>query len=41
VLALIELLAKGGRTTLLYVNHHQEDGIRSIKNHLSMADFNP
>jgi len=41
VLALIELLAKGGRTTLLYVNHHQEDGIPSIKNHLSMTDFNP
>ena len=41
VLALIELLAKEGRTTLLYVNHHQEDAIPSIKNHLSMADFNP
>jgi molybdate transport system ATP-binding protein len=40
VLALIELLAREGSTTLLYVNHHQEDVIPSIKNHLSMTDFN-
>jgi molybdate transport system ATP-binding protein len=40
VLALIDLLAREGRTTLLYVNHHQEDVIPSIKHHLSMTDFN-
>ena len=40
VLALIELLAREGSTTLLYVNHHQEDVIPSIKQHLSMTDFN-
>ena len=39
VLALIELLAREGNTTLLYVNHHQEDVIPSIKHHLSMIDF--
>jgi molybdate transport system ATP-binding protein len=41
VLALIELLAREGSTTVLYVNHHQEDVIPSIKNCLSMADFTP
>jgi molybdate transport system ATP-binding protein len=40
VLALIDLLAREGNTTLLYVNHHQEDVIPSIKHHLSMTDFN-
>jgi len=40
VLALIDLLAREGNTTLLYVNHHQEDVIPSIKQHLSMTDFN-
>lgn len=40
VLALIELLAREGNTTLLYVNHHQEDVIPSIQQHLNMADFN-
>lgn len=40
VLALIELLAREGNTTLLYVNHHQEDVIPSIQNHLDMTDFN-
>jgi molybdate transport system ATP-binding protein len=39
VLALIDLLAREGCTTLLYVNHHQEDVIPSIKQHLSMTDF--
>lgn len=39
VLALIELLAREGSTTLLYVNHHQGDVIPSIKNHLSMEEF--
>jgi molybdate transport system ATP-binding protein len=39
VLALIELLAREGSTTLLYVNHHQEDVIPSIKHHLCMTDF--
>jgi molybdate transport system ATP-binding protein len=40
VLALIDLLAREGNTTLLYVNHHQEDVIPSIKQHLLMTDFN-
>ena len=40
VLALIDLLAREGTTTLLYVNHHQEDLIPSIKHCLSMLDFN-
>lgn len=39
VLALVELLAREGNTTLLYVNHHQEDVIPSIQQHLSMTDF--
>lgn len=39
VLALIDILAREGSTTLLYVNHHQEDVIPSIQNHLSMAEF--
>lgn len=36
VLALIEQLAKDGRTTLLYVNHHKEDAIPGISNTLTM-----
>jgi molybdate transport system ATP-binding protein len=40
VLALIDLLAREGSTTLLYVNHHQEDAIPSIQHHLSMTEFN-
>lgn len=40
VLALIDLLAREGSTTLLYVNHHQEDEIPSITHHLSMLDYN-
>ncbi|WP_339720388.1 molybdate ABC transporter ATP-binding protein ModF [uncultured Paraglaciecola sp.] len=40
VLALIDLLAREGSTTLLYVNHHLEDAIPSIKHHLSMNDYN-
>jgi molybdate transport system ATP-binding protein len=39
VLALIDLLAREGSTTLLYVNHHKEDVIPSIQQHLSMTDF--
>ena len=39
VLALIDILAREGSTTLLYVNHHQQDVIPSIKHHLSMTDF--
>jgi len=37
VLALVDLLARAGSTTLLYVNHHEDDHIPSIQNHLSMA----
>ena len=39
VLALIELLAREGSTTLLYVNHHQDDVIPSIQQHLLMTDY--
>jgi molybdate transport system ATP-binding protein len=39
VLALIELLAREGSTTLLYVNHHEEEVIPSIEHHLSMLDY--
>ena len=39
VLALIELLAREGNTTLLYVNHHSEDVIPSIRQQLCMADY--
>ena len=39
VLALIEQLARDGRTTVLYVNHHKEDAIPSIRRTLSMADY--
>jgi molybdate transport system ATP-binding protein len=39
VLALIDILAREGSTTLLYVNHHKEDAIPSIKKHLEMTDF--
>lgn len=40
VLALVDLLARNGSTTLLYVNHHQDDVIPSIHHHLSMSDYN-
>ncbi|MFW8591616.1 ATP-binding cassette domain-containing protein [Glaciecola sp. 2405UD65-10] len=36
VLALIELLAREGNTTILYVNHHLDDQIPSIQNHFSL-----
>lgn len=39
VLSLIDLLAREGNTTLLYVNHHQEDVIPSIQNHITMLDY--
>jgi molybdate transport system ATP-binding protein len=40
VLALIDILAREGCTTILYVNHHQEDVIPSIQHHLCMSEFN-
>ncbi|QJR80034.1 molybdate ABC transporter ATP-binding protein ModF [Alteromonas pelagimontana] len=39
VLALISLLAREGNTTLLYVNHHQEDVIEGIEQVLDMQKF--
>lgn len=36
VLTLIELLAREGNTTILYVNHHLDDQIPSIKNNFSL-----
>lgn len=39
VLALVDILASSNKTTLLYVNHHQEDEIPSIKHHFSMTKF--
>ncbi|WP_419227704.1 ATP-binding cassette domain-containing protein [Alteromonas sp. OM2203] len=40
VLKLIEILAKAGTSTLLYVNHNQEERIPSILNTLNMKDYN-
>ncbi|GGF74458.1 molybdate ABC transporter ATP-binding protein ModF [Alteromonas lipolytica] len=39
VLAMLELLAREGGTTLLYVNHHSEDKIPSIHRCLNMSDY--
>ncbi|MFG6666005.1 molybdate ABC transporter ATP-binding protein ModF [Halomonas sp. HNIBRBA4712] len=36
VLALIEKICEGGETTVLYVNHHTEDRIKEIDNHLTL-----
>ncbi|MDC8832621.1 molybdate ABC transporter ATP-binding protein ModF [Alteromonas gilva] len=41
VLAMMELLARSGHTTLLYVNHHSEDTIASISRCLDMRDYRP
>ena len=37
VLALIEKICLGSETTVLYVNHHSEDRIPGIQNHLAMT----
>lgn len=39
VLALVDILAREGSTTVLYVNHHEEDAIPSIQNDLCMTYF--
>ncbi|MDQ7735336.1 molybdate ABC transporter ATP-binding protein ModF [Halomonas sp. SpR1] len=36
VLALIEKICAGKKTTVLYVNHHTEDKIKEIDNHLAL-----
>ena len=36
VLALIEKICEGKETTVLYVNHHTEDKIKEIDNHLAL-----
>lgn len=36
VLALIEKICEGNETTVLYVNHHTEDKIKEIDNHLAL-----
>ncbi|NLQ17428.1 molybdate ABC transporter ATP-binding protein ModF [Marinomonas sp. M1K-6] len=36
VLALIEKICQGSETTVLYVNHHAEDQIKGIENHLGL-----
>lgn len=36
VLALIERICEGKETTVLYVNHHSEDKIKEIDNHLTL-----
>ena len=38
VLALIELICARSDSTVLYVNHHAEDKIRGIDNHLALGD---
>jgi molybdate transport system ATP-binding protein len=37
VLALIEKICEGNKTTVLYVNHRSEDRIQGIQNHLAMT----
>ncbi|SHG65941.1 molybdate transport system ATP-binding protein [Marisediminitalea aggregata] len=39
ILAMVNLLARQGDTTLLYVNHHTEDRIDAIEHCLDMRDF--
>ena len=39
-LKLIDILARAGTSTLLYVNHHAEERIPSIHNTLNMKDYN-
>ncbi|MFS1702016.1 molybdate ABC transporter ATP-binding protein ModF [Alteromonas sp. AMM-1] len=39
ILAMVNLLARQGDTTLLYVNHHSEDRIDAIKHCLDMRDY--
>jgi molybdate transport system ATP-binding protein len=39
-LKLIDILAKAGTSTLLYVNHNPEECIPSIRNTLNMKDYN-
>ncbi|WP_208931812.1 molybdate ABC transporter ATP-binding protein ModF [Rheinheimera sp. F8] len=41
VLALLSVLARSGESTLLYVNHHQEDKITGINRLLQMTDYQP
>ncbi|NVK55705.1 MAG: ATP-binding cassette domain-containing protein [Alteromonadaceae bacterium] len=41
VLAMLDLVARTGDTTLLYVNHHSEDNIPSISRCLDMRDYQP
>jgi molybdate transport system ATP-binding protein len=37
VLALIERIAAGSKTTVLYVNHREQDRIRGIEQHLALG----
>ena len=37
VLALIEKICAGSETTVIYVNHHAQDQIEGIKNHLALG----
>lgn len=39
ILAMVNLLARQGDTTLLYVNHHREDRIDAIEHCLDMRDY--
>ena len=39
VLALIEKICEGKETTVLYVNHHTEDRIKEIDNHLTLEKY--
>lgn len=41
VLSLLGIIAEGGESTLLYVNHHAEDRINGITRVLNMQDFAP
>ncbi|MBU3021525.1 ATP-binding cassette domain-containing protein [Aestuariibacter sp. A3R04] len=41
VLALLGIIANGGESTLLYVNHHREDRIAGVNRVLDMTQYNP
>ena len=37
VLALVERICRGSETTVLYVNHREQDRVRGIDNHLALT----
>ena len=41
VLALIEKICAGSESTVIYVNHHAQDQIEGINNHLTIRNTAP